>query len=427
MQDLKGLFVFRRDLRTQDNSALNDLLDRCKEVHCIFILDPKQINPRNNKFFSAPAMRFMLDCLIELQEKIPLKVLDGDPYDIIKSLSSKYDLITFNRDWSKYANERDAKLIEIPRIHNPKEIDIPIVTSHFDDVGLNAPLRVPPYKVFTPYYNYVTKIKVRQPENKSTSKITAFPGKTVNLQKLRKNIEDMIKKQNMDLDLIQRGGRKAALVCIKKFQCSKYKANRDMLTAENSRLSPHLKFGTVSAREVYYACNSTEFRKQLYWRDFYLQIGYHFPKVYGNNFRNKIKWSNNLTHFKKWCAGETGYDIVDACMSQLNKSGYMHNRGRMIVASFLTKILHIDWRLGEQYFASRLTDYDPANNNGGWQWSAGTGCDAQPYYRIFNPYTQAAKFDPDGEYRKKWLTRKKEVAEIVDYDVERVAALKLIS
>ena len=199
-----------------------------------------------------------------------------------------------------------------------------------------------------------------------------------------------------------------------------------MLIGENSRLSPHLKFGTVSAREVYHACKNTEFRKQLYWRDFYMQIGYHFPKVYGHNFRHTVKWSNNSTHFKKWCAGETGFDIVDACMAQLNKSGYMHNRGRMIVASFLTKILHIDWRLGEQYFASRLTDYDPANNNGGWQWSAGTGCDAQPYYRIFNPYTQAAKFDPDGKYVKKWLSRPP-TKEIVDYDKERVYALKLIA
>jgi deoxyribodipyrimidine photo-lyase len=167
------------------------------------------------------------------------------------------------------------------------------------------------------------------------------------------------------------------------------------------------------------------FRKQLYWRDFYMQIGYHFPKVYGNNFKNNIKWINNEKHFDKWCKGKTGYDIVDACMNQLNKSGFMHNRGRMIVASFLTKILHIDWRWGERYFATRLTDYDPANNNGGWQWSAGTGVDAQPYFRIFNPYTQAEKFDPDGAYRKKWLSRG-HIDEIVDYSKEREKALTLI-
>jgi len=411
---MKGLMIFRRDLRVKDNTALNWLLSRCTEVHCIFILDPAQINPAKNKFFSAPAMRFMLDCLIELQEQIPLRILHGDPYDVVTKISDKYDIIAFNRDYTKYAIERDSKLLTIKT-----------VVGEFDDVGLNPPTKIPAYKVFTPYYNYASKSKVRKPVNNSLMKITAFTGKSVNVKALHKKIESMIVKLGMDLDLIQRGGRKDALSRIKKFRCPQYSNTRDMLSSETSRLSPHLKFGTVSAREVYYACNSTEFRKQLYWRDFYLQIGYHFPKVYGSNFKNTIKWSNNMTHFKKWCSGETGYDIVDACMTQLNKSGFMHNRGRMIVASFLTKLLHIDWRLGERYFASRLTDYDPANNNGGWQWSAGTGCDAQPYYRIFNPYTQAEKFDPDEKYRKKWLNRKK-IKEIVEYDVERKAAMSLI-
>jgi deoxyribodipyrimidine photo-lyase len=157
--------------------------------------------------------------------------------------------------------------------------------------------------------------------------------------------------------------------------------------------------------------------------------------VYGNNFKHIIKWENDNKKFKKWCNGETGYLIVDACMKQMNASGFMPNRGRMIVASFLTKILHIDWRWGEKYFASRLTDYDPANNNGGWQWSAGTGVDAQPYFRIFNPFTQADNYDKTGEYRDKWLgndwrdeSNKSNESDkyIVDYNKERVRALKLI-
>jgi deoxyribodipyrimidine photo-lyase len=162
-----------------------------------------------------------------------------------------------------------------------------------------------------------------------------------------------------------------------------------------------------------------------------MQIAYHFPNVFGNNFKHVIKWENNVSYFKKWCNGETGYPIVDACMKHMNETGFMPNRGRMIVASFLTKILHIDWRWGEQYFATRLTDYDPANNNGGWQWSAGTGVDAQPYFRIFNPFTQADKYDSDFIYRDRWLSnnwRDDAVSKkyIVDYDVERVRALKLI-
>lgn len=408
---MKGLFIFRRDLRVQDNLGLYELLKKCDEVNCVFILDPNQIDPKKNKFFSAPAMLFMIDALIELQTKIPLTILHGDPYQIVKSL--KYNIVSFNRDYSKYSIIRDLKLMSLPNVQV------------YDDLCLNSPMSIKPYKVFTPYYNVASKNQVLKPTKVNTNKIKAA-GKSIDLKKLRTKVVKMILDLEMDINLIQRGGRQEAIKCIKKFNCSAYSKNRDLLTFETSRLSPHLKFGTVSVREAYHACQDKTFRKQLYWRDFYMQIGYHFPQVYGSNFKNKIKWSNNVSHFKKWCRGETGFDIVDACMSQLNKSGYMHNRGRMIVASFLTKILHIDWRWGERYFASRLTDYDPANNNGGWQWSAGTGVDAQPYFRIFNPYTQAENFDPDGVFRTKWLTRKS-VDEMVDYSVERAKALKLIS
>ncbi len=409
----RGLFIFRRDLRINDNVGLYNLLKKCNDVHCIFILDPKQIDPNQNSFFSAPAMLFMIDSLIELQTTIPLKILYGDPYDVIYKLHTNYDIIGFNKDYSKYAIARDEKLATIPNVE-----------MYDGDVCLNTPLSIKPYKVFTPYYNVASSIPVSAPVVVQSKKISDFKKKSVDLLKLRNTIVNMIHNLKMDITLIQKGGRSLALKSIKMFDCAKYQKNRDLLTYETSRLGPHLKFGTISVREVYHSCKSGMFRKQLYWRDFYLQIGYHFPKVYGNNFKNKIKWVNNMSHFKKWCLGQTGYDIVDACMTQLNKSGFMHNRGRMIVASFLTKILHIDWRWGEQYFATRLTDYDPANNNGGWQWSAGTGVDAQPYFRIFNPYTQAEKFDPSKEYQKKWLTRKP-IPEIVDYEIERNRAFKL--
>jgi deoxyribodipyrimidine photo-lyase len=408
---MKGLFIFRRDLRIQDNTGLNELSKQCIEINCIFILDPKQIDPKQNKFFSAPAMLFMIDTLIELKTKIPIKILYGDPYKVILSLKNNYDLIAYNKDYTKYAIERDNKLDELGCIG-------------YHDLGLNSPVDIKPYKVFTPYYIAASNNPVRKPIT-YLAKIKDFKHVSVDLNKLRTKIINMLIKMKMDLSLLQPGGRTAAIKCIKKFKCKEYSKSRDLLTFETSRLGPHLKFGTISAREVYYACNSDIFRKQLYWRDFYMQIGYHFPNVYGYNFKNNIKWTNNVKHFIAWCKGETGYDIVDACMNQLNKSGFMHNRGRMIVSSFLTKILHIDWRWGEQYFATKLTDYDPANNNGGWQWSAGTGVDAQPYFRIFNPYTQAKKFDPMGTYRKKWLTRKP-IKEIVNYQVEREKALKLI-
>lgn len=411
---MRGLFIFRRDLRIQDNIGLAELIKQCVEVHCIFILDPNQIDPKKNKFFSAPAMLFMIDSLIELKNRIALKVLHGNPIEIIGKIKDNYDLIAYNKDYSKYSIERDTRLDALDCIG-------------YHDLGLNSPLNIKPYKVFTPYYEVAIQSTVCKPLSSNIKKIKDSKYKSVNLQKLRKKIIEMLEKMGCDVNLLQPGGRQNAIKCIKKFKCLDYSKKRDLLTFETSRLGPHLKFGTVSAREVYYACTSEVFRKQLYWRDFYMQIGYHFPEVYGYNFKNNIKWVNNTKHFKAWCRGETGYDIVDACMNQLNKSGFMHNRGRMIVASFLTKILHIDWRLGERYFASRLTDYDPANNNGGWQWSAGTGVDTQPYFRIFNPYTQADNFDPDLEYRKKWLARPLDsMKEIVDYQVEREKALKLI-
>lgn len=407
----KGLFVFRRDLRAADNRGLIAFSKLHESISCIFCLDPKQINPKQNKYFSATAVMFMIDSLVDLKSQIDLTVLHGDPEQVIENLIKKYkfDAVGFNEDYTPYARARDAA--------------IPLAVK-YSDLCLNDPNQIKPYKVFTPYYIAASQIKVSQPDKTKITNVVKLKEKSINLTKLKEQVAKIAKNNGTDLSLVQPGGRENGLKCIKNFKCNKYEANRDRLTYETSRLGPHLKFGTVSPREVYYACRDGTFRKQLYWRDFYTQISYHF-KVYGYNFKNEIKWLNDKAKFLKWCNGETGFDIVDACMNQLNKSGFMHNRGRMIVASFLTKLLHIDWRWGERYFATRLTDYDPANNNGGWQWSAGTGVDAQPYFRIFNPYTQADKFDPDGGYRKKWLGDR-EIPEMLDYTKERAVALKLI-
>jgi deoxyribodipyrimidine photolyase len=291
------------------------------------------------------------------------------------------------------------------------------------------------------------------------------------------NAEKDVSESGLDIKQIQRGGRNNGIRIIQSFKFDTYN-NRDMLCYESSRVSPHLKFGTLSCREVYHECSVKNgvsgvkgtkgasgtkgaqipsgtakgssgsakgpkeasgvakgpkrpsinlFRKQLYWRDFYMQIGYHFPHVFKGNFKNdKIKWSNNKKYFDAWCSGETGFDIVDACMHQLNTTGYMHNRGRMIVSNFLTKLLGVDWRWGEKYFATKLTDYDPCNNNGGWQWSAGTGADAQPYYRIFNPTLQQKKFDPDDEYIAKWLKSNRNIKPIINYEIARTKYLNNI-
>ena len=417
-----GLFIFRRDLRVIDNTGLYEMASMCDNISCVFILDKKQASPVLNKYFSMNAMMFMLDCLEDLKGRISLSILAGDVIEVVGKLLDdyKFDTIGFNEDYTPYSKERDNKIEQLAKKKN-------VSFFKYADVCINSPDVIKPYKVFTPYYDVASRIKVIKPIKKVLNNVVKLKEKNVDLVKFRKLIYKICVDNGVDVDLIQRGGRLNAIKCIKKFKCSEYEKSRDMLMKETSRLGPHLKFGTLSPREVYYGCNKEMFRRQLYWRDFYMQITCHFPNVFGNNFKNTIKWENNTTYFKKWCAGETGYDIVDACMKHMNKTGFMPNRGRMIVASFLTKILHIDWRWGEKYFASRLTDYDPANNNGGWQWSAGTGVDAQPYFRIFNPFTQADNFDPDEEYRKKWLGRELDsVEKIVDYDVERKRALKLI-
>jgi deoxyribodipyrimidine photo-lyase len=192
----------------------------------------------------------------------------------------------------------------------------------------------------------------------------------------------------------------------------KYDEERNDLTKETTQLSPYLKFGCVSIREVYEIFRDKlqpegGLVRQLIWRDFYIHLLDAYPKMLqGKSLNEKydsIKWGNNREWFKKWCDGETGYPIVDACMKQLNESGYMHNRGRLIVSSFLIKVLQIDWRWGEKYFAQKLIDYDPAANNGNWQWASGSGADSQPYFRIFNPWLQSSKHDPNAIYIKKWL------------------------
>ncbi len=416
------------------------MLDMCAEVKCIFILDPKQISPKQNKYFSMNAVLFMIDSLLELKKNINVSILTGEPTEVVGGLITKhkFNVVGFNEDYTPYAVLRDNSIEKLCS-------KLSVSCKKYPDVAINTPYSIKPYKVFTPYYNVASgsvakpvKRNISSNGEKSSNLITVsaksiskLPEKQADLIKLRASVESICKKSGVDLNMVQRGGRELALLCIKKFNCSKYSKNRDLFVDGTSRLGPHLKFGTVSVREVYYACTDKTFRKQLYWRDFYMQIAYHFPQVFGNNFKNVIKWENSATNFKKWCNGETGYPIVDACMKHMNKSGFMPNRGRMIVASFLTKILHIDWRWGERYFATRLTDYDPSNNNGGWQWSAGTGVDAQPYFRIFNPFTQADNYDPDFSYRDRWLGkswRDESLPKkyIVDYDVERVRALKLI-
>jgi deoxyribodipyrimidine photo-lyase len=268
-----------------------------------------------------------------------------------------------------------------------------------------------PYVKFTPFLNAAKKKKVSLPKkNTYTNYISS---KKSLIGEYKKNIHKFYEKNN---NIAAEGGRSNAIKIFKNIESfADYNKARDFPAIETTHLSAYLKFNVVSIRETYHFFKkelpkNTKLITQLYWRDFYMSVIYHHPHVIGNNMNNhKIKWETNKSLFDKWKKGQTGFPLIDAGMRQLNETGWMHNRTRMNVANFLVKILHIDWKLGEKYFAQNLVDYDPANNNGGWQWCASTGTDSQPYFRYFNPWAQSKKFDPDAEYIKKWIPELEDV------------------
>lgn len=443
---MNGLFIFRRDLRTTDNTGLIELCKKCSSVYCIFILDDRQIT-NQNKYFTLAGFKFMLESLIDLKKSINVAILHGEPTKLIAKLIKQLNIsvVYANADYTPFALQRDKEITEVIEQFNRQKINSDdkktnnssdkeinninkdnekqninsnIEIKFWHDSYLNSPLDIKPYKVFTPYYVVASKIKVKRPMKcnvKSIKKInklnTVKELTTCDLSDMLDDCYKRLKRDGYDIDLMIKGGRTNGLKRMTVYNTTSttnerrtYK-DRDQFSYQTSMLSAHIKFGTISIREVYYKYKNTMFRRELYWRDFYMQIAYHFPHVFGQNFKNvkglKTKWIYNKQLFEKWCEGKTGIDIIDACMHQLNLTGYMHNRGRMVVANYLTRVLKIDWRLGEQYFASKLIDYDPCSNNGGWQWSAGTG--AEYMFRVFNPELQAKRFDHDGEYRKKWL------------------------
>ncbi|MBX7066063.1 MAG: DNA photolyase family protein [Parachlamydiales bacterium] len=387
----KTLFIFRRDLRLHDNTGLIAALNSSELVIPCFIFTPDQIE--KNPYRSEKCLQFMLECLEDLEEQLKdaggkLYYFHGDPSKIVDDL--KVDAVFVNRDYTPYSIARDKKIEAVCKKNK-------IEFKSFDDVLLHPPedtLKADgkPYSIFTPYYRNASRLDVSKP--KSSRKNNFY----------KKPIHSETKKFPTTKDKsIVKGGRTEGLKVL--HRKVDYK-NRDFPAdvRGTSHLSPYLKFTVISPREVYYA--NSDLIRSLYWRDFFTHLAFFFPHVFGHAFHkkyDKLKWSENRAAFKKWCEGKTGFPIVDAGMRELNETGLMHNRVRMIAASFLVKDLHIDWREGEKYFAQHLIDYDPAVNNGNWQWAASTGADAQPYFRIFNPWAQQKKFDPDCEYIKKWV------------------------
>lgn len=405
-----SLFIFRRDLRIPDNTALVAALQASRKVIAAFIVDPRQVS--ENSYKSDHAVQFMTKSLLELERALKerggrLYVFTGQAQDVVGQILNelKIEAVFFNRDYTPFSVKRD---LAIQGICEARGVDCQM----FDDALLNPPGSVlkasgGPYTVFTPFFRKASGIGVPGPQGLAQGDF--FTG-AVSLE--ASSGLARILGPFRETPVVQ-GGRGSALRIINNINSLRnYAVTRD-LPAElgTSRLSAHLKFGTVSVREVYHGIRKVlgtdhPLIRQLYWRDFFTHIAYHFPHVFGNAFYeeyNGIPWRDDERLFKAWCLGKTGFPIVDAGMRELNATGFMHNRSRMIAASFLVKDLHIDWRRGERYFAQKLVDYDPAVNNGNWQWAASTGCDHQPYFRIFNPWLQQKRFDPEGVYIKVWV------------------------
>lgn len=405
----KALFLFRRDLRLEDNTGLIFALEQAKSVIPAFIFSPEQIT--RNSYRSDHCLQFMIESLEDLEEQLKKKggrlyLFMGKPAAIVSACiqKQKVDAVFVNRDYTPYSIERD-RLIEAVCKNSG------IFFQSFEDALLHPPEETlksdgKPYSIFTPYFRRASKLPVPLP---ATCRKHNFSKESIAFAEDHQIYQKILPKRASQAP----GGRAAALKILKNIgKCEKYASERNFPSLDaTTHLSAHLKFTTCSPREVYWAITKnlgrhSELIRSLYWRDFFTSIALFFPKVFGHSFHekfDKIRWSYNRRRFRLWCEGKTGFPIVDAGMRELNATGYMHNRVRMIVASFLVKDLHIDWRWGEKYFAQLLIDYDPAVNNGNWQWSASTGCDSQPYFRIFNPWAQQLKFDPDCIYIKRWI------------------------
>lgn len=414
---MKTVFIFRRDFRLDDNIALNKLRDG--QVMPIFILNPKQIDPKRNPYYSENSFGFMIESLVDLNNQIKkasagkarlVVYKSADDCQVLSKLKRKFKItrVAFNRDITPFARKRDEKIEKWC-----KKNKIELVTDNVEDYVLISPHASKPYQVFNPYYKKFYK-KWKMP--------TPFKGRKL-LVSFEKGLVLTVK------SVLVHGGRERALKILRNIaRFRKYDKTRDDVGLEDgtTHLSAYLKYGCVSVREAAAAVKKMggyghALLREMMWRCFYDQVIWHFPhtlqgqvvKTKGNKSLkpkyDKVKWKNDKRLISLWKKGMTGIPIVDAGMRQLNETGYMHNRLRMIVASVLIKDMKVDWRIGEKYFATRLVDYYPSANNQGWTWVSGGGANAQPSYQKFNPWLQAKKHDKQCKYIKRWVPELKEL------------------
>ncbi|AWA31467.1 deoxyribodipyrimidine photolyase [Flavobacterium magnum] len=396
-----NVFWFRRDLRLDDNRGLYEALRSGCKVLPVFIFDQ---NILSDLPVDDARLSFIHSLLEQMNDKLKasgtsLAVFHDDPDAVFEDLAKKHkiDTVFTNHDYEPYARKRDKAVYQIFKKHG-------IAFKTFKDQVIFEKAEIAkddgsPYVVYTPYAN-------KWLETFRKTELMHYPSE---------NHLNHLVAHSKGFPSLEKIGFRKSEISVPDYNVSKslihnYEETRNFPALDKtSKLSPHLRFGAVSVRKMVVRANqdaNTTFLKELIWREFFMQILWHFPHTVNKSFRPKydnIKWSYSDANFKKWCDGKTGYPIVDAGMRELNQTGHMHNRVRMIVASFLCKHLLIDWRWGEAYFAEKLLDYEQSSNVGNWQWAAGSGVDAAPYFRIFNPAEQAKKFDKDGKYVKKWV------------------------
>lgn len=407
----RTLFIFRRDLRLEDNTGLIHALTSSQKVIPAFIFTPEQIN--QNPYRSDASLQFLIESLEGLDQNLKeqggqLYLFFGKPEEVVQKLIQEkhLDHVVANRDYTPYSQKRDEEIQKVCKAH---KLSFEII----DDALLHPPEETvkksgSSYEIFTPYYRRASKFPVALPQSNCSKNYFSEPIASAESKALYSKLLPI-----RSSSLAVKGGREEAEKKLMKLgEFASYSKERDFPALQKTtQLSAYLKYTLLSPREVYHAIAAHfgadhELIRALYWRDFFTMIAFYSPHVFKGAFHkkfNQLSWNSNIEAFQKWCEGRTGFPIVDAGMRQLHQTGFMHNRLRLITASFLVKDLHINWQWGEKYFAQKLIDYDPALNNGNWQWVASTGCDAQPYFRIFNPWSQQKKFDPECLYIKKWI------------------------
>lgn len=425
MEPKNALFWHRRDIRIVDNSGLHKALIESDAVIPVFIFDIFILDKLTEKDARVSFIHHEISQLKKAYQELgsDLIVAYGDPKLLIPKLAEEHkaSFVYTNRDYEPYARSRDSYLYTKLKENNISFLGAKDHVVFEKEEVLKADGL--PYTVFTPYSR---KWKAYFDENYTAS----YPSEknTASLFKCE-TIQNLIPLKDMGFVENKMSFPKKTL---ESQTINNYQEKRNFPAANGtSLLSIHLRFGTISIRSLVNKSLSMSetYLNELIWRDFYQMILFHFPHTAENAFRKKydlIEWERNMDNFELWCQGKTGYPIVDAGMRELNETGFMHNRVRMIVASFFTKHLLLDWRLGAAYFAEKLLDFDLASNTGGWQWAAGCGCDAAPYFRIFNPTTQQQKFDKDFKYIKKWVPEfgtKKYPEPIVEHKFARERAL----